>query len=263
MITAIESCLVNENTFLVIDCPSGTGKTLAGVALSLLDNRQNHEASIAPAPASQSFLGRTESDNLDGPSPHRGSPARLSSPARAPLPSPPRQTDAPPNPLTGGAPVAVVHLIWPKAVDCQRIYQEIVKQNGVNKIFFEKASAFDYVMLNSIEDQNEKELYVKKHLLSVLFPEMNSISHGACVVIIDEVPEDTMDVKHLGEIRDALKLVKNLCLVLSRTTSKASNMIGLSQGVATSGNNDDPFLWAMILTRLPRFVLQSSSVLKK
>jgi hypothetical protein len=65
--TAIESCIRNENTFVLIDCPSGAGKTLAGVALSLMDHRRNPEASI------------------------------------------------------GGGPVAVVHLVWPCAVNSQPI----------------------------------------------------------------------------------------------------------------------------------------------
>jgi len=216
---AIECSLRNENTFVIIDCPSGSGKTLAGVALSLLDHRQTPKA------------------------------------------------------LIGGAPVAVVHLVWPKAVGLQRIYRDIVKQTGVNQLFFDRASAFDYVALNSIDDATEKEQYVRDNLLDVLFPGMDSAlesadakknSQKSFLVIIDEIPEDPMGVKLVCEIRDALKLVKNLCLVLSGTNSKASNMIYLSEskGVASS-RNDDPSLWAVIVTRLPRFVMDSSFVATK
>jgi hypothetical protein len=206
--TAIECCFRNENTFMIIDCPSGTGKTLAGVALSLLDHRQNPEASI------------------------------------------------------GGVPVAVVHLVWPDAIGCQPIYQEIVKQTKVNDLFFNQALTFNFATLNGIKDPVRKEQYVRENLLGVLFPGLNT-NKNSLLVIIDEVPEDPVDVKHVGEIREALKLVKNLCLVLSGTNSKASNMLGLSQGVASSGNTIDPSLWAMIVTRLPGFVLDSSFVANK
>ncbi len=49
----MESCMGGENSFLIIDCPSGTGETLAGVAfnaLSLLDHRQSPQALICRAP---------------------------------------------------------------------------------------------------------------------------------------------------------------------------------------------------------------------
>jgi hypothetical protein len=192
----------------MLDCPTGTGKTLAGVALSLLDYRQNPEASI------------------------------------------------------GGSPVAVVHLIWPKAVSVQPIYSAIVKQTGVNHLFFKQASDFKYWLLKSIRDEAEKAQYVRENLLHGLFPGMNieQMSKTSLLVIIDEVPEDPMDVQCIAEIRDALKLVKNLCLIMSGTHSKASNMIGLSQGMTTVGNNYAPSLWAMIVTRLPRFIVKSSFV---
>jgi hypothetical protein len=210
LIQAIESCIANVNTFLIIDCPSGTGKSLAGVALSLLDYRENPEASI------------------------------------------------------GGAPVAVVHLVWPKAVCKQPIYEDIVKQSGVNDRFFRRASAFNYKALNTIEDQSMREQYVRKNLLDAVYSgtDAKECSQNPLILIIDEVPEDPVEVTRIGEIREALKIVHNLCLVLCGTNSKAANMVGLSQGVATSENDSDPSLWAMIVTRLPKFVLNLSFVAK-
>ncbi len=194
---------------MIIDCPSGTGKTLAGVALSLLDYRQKSEIS-------------------------KGNSV---------------------------APVAVVHLIWPEAVGAQPIYEDIVEQTGVNDLFFQQAAVFDFVALKGISN-SQKEQYVRNNLLKGLIPGLDTKQgqKRSLLVIIDEVPEDPVGMKHIGEIRDALKLVNNLCLVLSGTHSKASNMIGLSQGAASSKFNAAPSLWAMIVTRLPRFLLYSSFV---
>ena len=38
LISAVKSCFEIEGTFLILDCPSGSGKTQAGVALRQLDH---------------------------------------------------------------------------------------------------------------------------------------------------------------------------------------------------------------------------------
>lgn len=202
LIEGIETCLRRQNTFIIIDCPSGTGKTLAGIALTMQGCNNN--------PSSVFFLNE-------------------------------RKTYA-------------YHLIWPTAVESQNIYHAIQASSNANQQFFERFLVVD-------ERCSLEDLW---RLLQESLPQIDTseISSGRCnlLLIIDEVPQDCDDILKLGRIRDKLKQLPNVCVLMCGTHSKAANMVGLSQGAASRLDNQVPFAWACIITRLPRFDLEISGL---
>ena len=191
---------------MILDCPSGAGKTLTGVALSLKDCRRN------------------------------------------------------PDSRFGSTPMAVFHFIWPDAVEDQDIYKDITSKSNVHRVFFERVALFDFQAWKRATNQYK---YTWNNLLEALFPdeeleEYKSLRKSV-LLIIDEVPEDPVGVQKLGELREAVKVIPNVCLILSGTNAKAANMVGLTQGVASRVDTEgEPILWAYIVTRLPQFVLELS-----
>jgi hypothetical protein len=80
------------------------------------------------------------------------------------------------------------------------------------------------------------------------------------LIMIDEVPGDSEEIHCLGRLRDSLRVLKNVCVLLCGTHSKAANMVGLTNGDASREDNEAPVAWAYIITRLPRFDLEGSGL---
>jgi hypothetical protein len=88
------------------------------------------------------------------------------------------------------------------------------------------------------------------------FLEKHGLQNTLLLLFIDEVPVEPSEVRILGMIRDALKFLENTVVVLSGTNSRAANMIGLSvQGDASSSTSHSAgSAWSLLISRLPRYV---------
>ena len=202
LLSAVESCLKTGNTFVILDCPSGTGKTLAAVALSMQSRNRNPNSKLT----------------------------------------------------FNGFPADIYHFIWPTAVDGQDIYKQINACFRINSSFF-------VGIMDVKETMEALELWT---ILKKAIPDIDASDIAAgqrvLVLIIDEVPEDPAEIERLGQIRDALKKLLHVCLILCGTHSKAANMVEISQTSASRIDNRAVERWAWIVTRLPRFDLELSGL---
>eukprot|EP00291_Cryptomonas_curvata_P016406 CAMPEP_0172152682 /NCGR_PEP_ID=MMETSP1050-20130122/989_1 /TAXON_ID=233186 /ORGANISM="Cryptomonas curvata, Strain CCAP979/52" /LENGTH=597 /DNA_ID=CAMNT_0012821063 /DNA_START=136 /DNA_END=1930 /DNA_ORIENTATION=+ len=81
------------------------------------------------------------------------------------------------------------------------------------------------------------------------------------VIILDEIPHEVKDLALIGDIRDALKMVNKVVVILSGTNSKSANMIGLTSCYASSQNSEkDHSKWSYLITRLPHYFVEASEL---
>jgi hypothetical protein len=66
------------------------------------------------------------------------------------------------------------------------------------------------------------------------------------VIIVDEVPGDSEEIHCLGRLRDSLRVLKNVCVLMCGTHSKAANMVGLTNGDASREDNETPVAWHLL-----------------
>jgi hypothetical protein len=201
LIEAIQCCFARTDAFAILDSPSGSGKTLAGVALWLLDSTRCPDFKIA------------------------------------------------------GTPITVFQFVWPTAVGSQQIYRDIVASSkSLSTLFFESVKQFNFDQFRGLPFPSG---YIWENLIGCLFPGVDTAEYrtGArsLMIIIDEIPDDPEEVALVGRLREALKAVDNLCLLMVGTNSKMATMVDISK--ASSGLDfEETVLWGMIVTRLPRFV---------
>ena len=89
----------------------------------------------------------------------------------------------------------------------------------------------------------------------------NNLKGKRILVIIDEVPDDHVEVALIERIRDEAKRLYGVCMLFFRTNLKAANMVAVTQGLASRSNNtseDAP--WALFITKLPAFCLECSAI---
>jgi hypothetical protein len=208
VVSGIESSLRECGTFVIVDCPSGTGKTLAAVALSMQGLNNN--------PTSNFKLNKL--------------------------------------------PALVYHLIWPNAVNSQTIYGHITKSTKFNSQFFDR---FPIIGERTGDEAITETIW--NFLGEILPVSEHGVREGkaALLIIIDEVPADPAATQRLSRMRDALKLLEKVCVVLCGTHSKAANMVGLTDGEASRQNKEMGYRWAWIITRLPKFDLEISGRAEK
>ena len=102
--------------------------------------------------------------------------------------------------------------------------------------------------------------HVWNHLLGDVFlsESIRSMFLNSKVILAlewDEIPVQPVDLALVGELRDELKIIEEIVIILSGTNSKAANMIGLSSGKASfSEGKDLGECWSYLVTRMPRFV---------
>ncbi len=214
LLAVIRDCYKCKATFIVFDCPSGSGKTQTGVALLA--------------------LSRTNVTICD-------------------------------------KPLVVAHFVWQSAVNGQKIYEAIEEDQmgqSVNvKAFFPRAKTWlkmpDRLTVKEAGIEMYKE-HIWDHCLSYVFLQSSMRSKflyeaALFVLLWDEIPVESADLALIGELRDELKTVQNIVIILSGTNSKAANMIGLSTGkVSHSEIKDSGDYWSCLVTRMPKFVLESS-----
>ena len=211
----------------MIDAPSGTGKTLAGVALRELDYSRP-----------DAFI-----------------------------------------PIASQNKLRVVHCVWPQAVSDQVVYGEIheaQKMCGIYpSVLIGRGRSFVNTPIPSYEnDRDEYEIYVWENLLQYVFGAeeqepfnlerflaAKQLVDCKIVLFFDEIPCDPVDVKLLNDLRDVMKFIRNVVVVLAGTNAKAANMVGLSIRCATSSLPvGDGYHWALLITRLPRFCLEFANL---
>jgi hypothetical protein len=222
-IKAVISVRQSKNSFLVIDAPSGSGKTLFGIALRHLDF----------------VTGTCRSELIK-------------------------------------EKMRVVHCTWSDAVADQAIYKGILDEHRQQEIdpdiLFRRAKSYPAPPTGNVA--SEYEHHVWNHLLAPMFsetyPEENfsrknfetkifkaPLRSSFLVLFVDEVPDTLEGVKSIIDIREACKRLSNVVVVLAGTNAKASNMIGMNGGSAsTSDLQLEDSKWALLMTRFPWFQIE-------
>ena len=82
-----------------------------------------------------------------------------------------------------------------------------------------------------------------------------------CLFYFDEVPTEPREVWVFGIIRDAIKILESVVVVVAGTNSNAANIIGVgSEDAASSSDvNSSDSPWSFYVTRLPKFVIVPNS----
>ena len=223
LLAAVENCAI-PRAFMVLDCPSGTGKTVAGIALRELDcARPNNLADES----------------------------------------------------TGS--FRVVHAVWPDAVESQALYQGILDEQSFEGVYadvlFERAKELlsRYPSGDSISPEIKPDIvwrYVLRFLFSEddgdfkldKFKQQTGLKGGRLIIFIDEVPTAIDDVQFIGKVRDMLKIVPGVVVILSGTNSRSAKMVGIASGAASRGDTAPYQPWSLLFTRLPRFSLELSGL---
>ena len=216
---AIKDSMRVPEAVIVLDCPSGSGKTLAGIALRELDcTRANNLAHC--------FDKRVK--------------------------------------------LKVVHVVWEKAVDSQNVYRAIVTEQESERIFGQAV----FSCARRFITRSDLDVHAKfAEILKSVFPESGSsdldlaayvrklgLEKKRLIFFIDEIPTSCDDIQFVGTIRDFLKKIPDVTVILSGTHSKAANMLGLQQGAASSRELRPCQPWALLITRLPGFALDASGL---
>ena len=232
---AIVDCRKAGNqTFIVVDAPSGSGKTLFGMALLLMDRDR-----IGLGGNLSAERNRFVSNGVD---------------------------------------LKVVHCIWPAAIKGQTIYQDIIDEQSViapNKIF-ERAKFLDmqqvlngkdtdsierhvwFTVLQFVFELRIKEIAENEEKFSVSeFLEKKNLEGRHILIYADEVPTKLSELNVIYNLRESIKRIRGVSIVLSGTNSKAASMIGLSDATSTDINLKP---WALFVTRLPSFQIELSDL---
>uniref|UniRef100_A0A7S0M0E0 Uncharacterized protein n=1 Tax=Cryptomonas curvata TaxID=233186 RepID=A0A7S0M0E0_9CRYP len=205
---SVENCFEHDNTFMIVDSPSGSGKTLFGIALN------------------QHF----SKEELN---------------------------------------TQVIHLIWPEAVCGQAVYDQLNTDYDrlvQSSIFFSYIRSLNFPEIRITGNRFET---IWAATLKNLFPEgfdPDPFQTGGkrLLLFFDEMPLDPYSAGLMGKLRDLLKELKYVLLCLSGTNSKAANMVGQSQGSASSTvSNCSGSAWAVIITRLPSFDVDCPPIFKR
>jgi hypothetical protein len=165
--------------------------------------------------------------------------------------------------MLNGMELEVAHIVWPSSVASQDIYasmQRYQHKRGIDvssffsnmKIWLQRGLVYDAsitVYENSLWD----------NVFSHLFKRHTKRWAKQFVIILDEIPVNAEDLALIGNIRDSLKIVKNVVVILSGTNSKAANMIGITNGAASSRNiRAEHTRWSYLITRVPRYFVEAS-----
>jgi hypothetical protein len=230
LLQAVEECTSKQRAFMVIDCPSGRGKSLSGIALRLLDRSCECE------PVARKFGNNTR----------------------------------------------VAHIVWDKALDSQKIYQPLHQQQEsdgvhVNSFYPRARQLYREETATGIpidRISGDREAYVWEKLLQFLFVKnaqdpfdlnLFKVVHGLdqgrlLILFLDEIPTDPIDVHFIGWVRDLVRFVPKILVILAGTNSKAANMLGLMSGEASANDYNAQYQhWSFLVTRLPAYNVVLSS----
>jgi hypothetical protein len=165
--------------------------------------------------------------------------------------------------MLNGFELEVAHIVWPTSVASQDIYgfmQDYQHKRGVQvSSFFTNMEAWliDHPVVNAKSVDYKNSLW--DDVLSKLFTNHTERWSKAFIIILDEIPLHERDLDLIGEIRDSLKMMPNVALILSGTNSKAANMIGLTNSDASSrATHLEHAKWSYLMTRVPQYFVEAS-----
>ena len=218
---------------MVIDCPSGRGKSLAGIALRSLD-----------------------------PSCNNGQVADMFN-----------------------VKLRVAHIVWDKAIGAQAIYRPLHLQQESDGVYVDsfyprarelqrnaawipvdrKSSAYSaYIWENFLQFLFVKTVEGPFDLTA--FKSKHGLLNRPLILFLDEVPTDPVDVELVVWVRDLVRFLPGVLVILAGTNSKAANTlpVRLVSGEASANDfNREKPLWSFFVTRLPNYNVNLSSFLQQ
>ena len=233
----------NKQVFIVIDAPSGSGKTLFGIALFLMDRDRTGLGGDLSQKRKELI-----SKGIDLKVVYCIWPAAMSGQSiYEDIIS--EQSDIAPNMIYHRSKYLNMELVLNKNRSDKDLERHVWCQ--VLQYVFET----DQSQIVKIEEKFVvAEFLVKKKL------------NGRYIFIYaDEVPFKPSELNVIYNLREATKRISCVGIALAGTNSKAANMIGLSEatsiGLSEAASSDiDMKPWALFVTRLPSFQLELSDM---
>ncbi len=165
--------------------------------------------------------------------------------------------------MLNGMELEVAHIVWPTSVDSQDIYRFMQNYQCDRGIivtsFFEDMEA--WLKHRPVYKSGNKEYQnsLWDNVFSKIFTKHVDRWSKLFIIVLDEIPLDAKDLALIGDIRDSLKMVPNVVVILSGTNSKAANMIGLTNGDTSSrATHPEHARWSYLITRVPQYFPQAS-----
>ena len=227
----VESVKSSKSTFIVIDAPSGSGKTLFGIALLLMDKDratrgsermvfQSHGVELKVLhciwPASVGAQDIYKSILQEQPSVF-------------------------PNKIFEHAKFLEMDRILDTRTDIDWIEQHVW-----------------FTVVQHVFEKDQEQIVRKEENFSVsAFLKRKELLGRYILIYIDEVPIKPSEIYVIYNLREAIKRVRAVGIALAGTNSKAANMIGLSEATSIEAG---VVPWALYATRLPRFQLEQSNL---
>ena len=235
LLEGIVDCLkMDNNVFIVIDAPSGSGKTLFGIALLLIDKDfTDPECDVS------SKRSELELQGLDLKVIHCIWPGSLVQNIY--------------KEIIKEQPFVRPNIIFERAkfLDMARVLQLEADEEWIeNHVWF--------TVLQYVFEIDKKKIVNSEAQFSVSeFRAAKNLADRYILIYADEVPVKPSELYVIFNLREAIKRVHSVGIALAGTNSKAANMIGLSEA---SSVDTDAAPWALFVTRLPRFQMELSNL---
>ena len=229
----VESLNCSKSTFIIIDAPSGSGKTLCGIALLLMDK----DRAVHKSEAKRRVFG---AKGIQLKVLHCIWPASV-----------------------GAQDVYESILKNQPSVRPNKIFEH-AKFLEMDKIL-DKKTNIDWIekhvwftVLQHVFEAERENIIQKEEDFSVAkFLQQKNLTGRYVLIYVDEDPIKPSEIYVIYNLREAIKRVGSVGITLAGTNSKATNMIGLSEATSLETN---VMPWALFLTRLPRFQIELSNL---
>ena len=236
---AVEDLLKCDNVFMVLDAPSGSGKTLCGISLLLVCLSMKDSPYFSSSKQLQLLERRIELTVVHciWPGAEKSQPIYK----------------------------LIINEQSRIGIDAKIIFQR-AKYLDMAKLSYEANDAdidkhvwcvvMQYIFQDPDEilETDEERFNVKE------FRARKNLTKKIVFVYVDEVPIKPHEVKVIASLRDAVKRATGVAIALAGTNSKAANMIGLTEA---SSVNVNIIPWALFMTRLPCFQMSASHLKEK
>ena len=229
---AVEDLLKGDSVFMVLDAPSGSGKTLCGISLLLVSRGMEDSKYF-----SKSKYVHLAARKIQLTVVHCIWPLAV---------------DAQP----------IYKLIRDEqtriGIQANVIFER-AKYLDMSKVSDSATNIEKYVwfvVLRYIFKSPDESLGTDEDAFDVCeFRRSKNLGSSILFIFADEVPINPHEVQVIANLRDALKRVRGVAIGLAGTNSKAASMIGLSEASSVDLNVKP---WALFMTRLPSFQISAS-----
>ena len=229
----VENLNCSKSTFIVIDAPSGSGKTLFGIALLLMDK----DRAVHKSEAKRSVF---ESKSINLKVVHCIWPASV-----------------------GAQDIYESIIKNQPSVQPNKIFER-ARFLAMDKILEQKTEIcwiemhVWFTVLQYVFETEKEKIVRKVEDFSVSkFLQEKNLTGRYLLIYVDEVPIKPSEIYVIYNLREAIKRVRSVGIALAGTNSKAANMIGLSEATSLETNI---IPWALFVTRLPRFQIELSTL---